>query len=299
MTVKAVADEQSNECQESNGTHNYNQPEADLLTALSHKQSSVHDSLCDSFNTSKAMVELKSLVSIANQYYAAKSKVKTDRPNAVILSKVGAYVTEMMRVFGVFHDSNAEIGAFPTTKAASVIACFNIRRMLMRCLMLEPFRCSEMLCVLLHSQMQVAYIIDEDPKEILKLCDQLRDSELPKLGIQVEDRDDGIALVKLVDADLLLQQRTERIALEAVKSSEKEERKRVMEERERAKFEQGKIPATEYFRTGEYSQWNESGVPTHDFSGVSIGKGKLKKLEREWQSQNERHEAYLLQINKD
>lgn len=38
----------------------------------------------------------------------------------------------------------------------------------------------------------------QDHKEFLKLCDHLRDVELPELGVQLDDQDDGEALVKLV-----------------------------------------------------------------------------------------------------
>ena len=43
--------------------------------------------------------------------------------------------------------------------------------------------------------------------DILKLCDALRDEILPDLGVRLEDREDGAAVVKLVDKETILRER--------------------------------------------------------------------------------------------
>ena len=66
--------------------------------------------LCDSFNTSQVILELKTLVSASNSYYAEKQKRKGERVNTGVISMVAEYVTKMMRVFGVFAVTSDPIG---------------------------------------------------------------------------------------------------------------------------------------------------------------------------------------------
>jgi len=44
-------------------------------------------------------------------------------------------------------------------------------------------------------------------QELLALCDQLRDDVLPELGVRLEDREGGAALIKLDDRETLLKER--------------------------------------------------------------------------------------------
>lgn len=111
VTVKAVLNEQQNDSQNSSGKHNYGHMESELLDTLAKKQEAVHDALCDSFNTPKAMSEIRSLVSTGNQYYLEKTKLKM-RPNAHVLLKYGTYISKMMTIFGVFQDRNPLVGTF-------------------------------------------------------------------------------------------------------------------------------------------------------------------------------------------
>ena len=46
--------------------------------------------------------------------------------------------------------------------------------------------------------------------ELLELCDKLRDEEMVELGVSLDDRSDGKALVKLVDRETLISARNEK-----------------------------------------------------------------------------------------
>ena len=50
-----------------------------------------------------------------------------------------------------------------------------------------------------------------DKKETLALCDRLRDDILPELGVRLEDREGGAALIKLEDREVLLKERQEKL----------------------------------------------------------------------------------------
>ena len=73
------------------------------------RRTAVHAALCDSFNTPVAMLQIRELIAAGNTYYQEKEKAR-QTPNAQILGKIAKYVTKMMRTFGVFPDSNVEIG---------------------------------------------------------------------------------------------------------------------------------------------------------------------------------------------
>jgi hypothetical protein len=63
---------------------------------------------------------LKSLVSSTHIYLDSKSKLK-EKPNTDLLVKVGGYISKMMRVFGVFKDSNPRIGSDSLIQQGMVI----------------------------------------------------------------------------------------------------------------------------------------------------------------------------------
>lgn len=47
------------------------------------------------------------------------------------------------------------------------------------------------------------------------------------------------------------------------------------------------------FRSDEYSEWDESGIPTVDAAGAAVTKNKRKKLVKEWEKQKKRHDEWL------
>ena len=66
----------------------------------------------------------------------------------------------------------------------------------------------------------------EGPKEILQLCDQLRDDILPTLGIRLEDRGKGVESIwKYEDKEVLLKEREQKIQEKIRKEEEKRQRK--------------------------------------------------------------------------
>jgi len=125
-------------------------------------------------------------------------------------------------------------------------------------------------------------------KEILQLCDRVRDVDLWNLGVYLEDRDgDQPALIRLV-AKELRESRVEREERENQKQTAKEQRAREAA----IKADKGRQNHQEMFRTEEYSAWDAEGLPTKDKEGKEITKSKAKKLRKEWEKQKERHDAW-------
>ncbi|OKP00922.1 Cysteine--tRNA ligase [Penicillium subrubescens] len=129
---------------------------------------------------------------------------------------------------------------------------------------------------------------DSAGKDILALCDRVRDIDLFDLGIYLEDRDNLPALVRLVTRDMI-QAREEKEARAKQKLLEKQKR----EQEALKQLEKGKLSHLEMFRTNEYSAWDDEGLPTRDAAGEEITKSRTKKLRKDWERQKKAHEAWL------
>lgn len=124
---------------------------------------------------------------------------------------------------------------------------------------------------------------------ILSLTDRVRDTDLWERDIYLEDREhDEPALIRPVTRELRAARR------------EKEDRDRAKRvaraEREKqaaARAEKGRLSHLDMFRTGEYSAWNEEGIPTKDAEGVDVTKSRDKKLRKDQVAQKKLHEAWI------
>jgi len=128
------------------------------------------------------------------------------------------------------------------------------------------------------------------------LCDKLRDEDLVDLGVSLDDRDDGVALVKLVDREILIKQREEKLEKERQKQLQKEAKQAEAARKRAEKLAKGKTPPNELFKTEEYqklySEWDENGMPTKDIEGKELSKSAVKKLTKLYNNQVKLHEEY-------
>ena len=125
-------------------------------------------------------------------------------------------------------------------------------------------------------------------KEVLSLCDRIRDVDLWSTGIYLEDRDGESALIRPVTRELR--------AARAEKEDRDRQKQMAKEERERqaaAKADKGRLSHLDMFRSSEYSAWNDEGLPTKDRQGAEITKSREKKLRKEWTAQKKLHETWL------
>lgn len=125
-------------------------------------------------------------------------------------------------------------------------------------------------------------------KEILTLTDRIRNVDLWKCDVYLEDRENEPALIRPVTRELRAA-RQEKEDLGRQKQLAKEER----EKQAAAKAEKGRLNHLDMFRTNEYSAWNEEGLPTKDAEGVNITKSREKKLRKDQAAQKKLHETWL------
>ncbi|KAG5291747.1 cysteinyl-tRNA synthetase [Histoplasma ohiense] len=288
-----------------------------LAVALKSAQDAVHQSLCDSFNTAGAMYAISELISKYN--IADKSTIPTKH-----IQEAAMWVTSMVNVFGL----NGSAPPTPTEIGWSGIDIPDAAKpylyplSTMRDSLREAARAKDGISeetlksiveigtaaiqrnsgeaeaeagiyknVLLDFSTKISSLEQTNSisKEILTLCDRVRDVDLFDLGIYLEDRDNQPALVRPISRELI-QSREEKAARALQKQIEKENK----EKEALKKAEKGRISHLDLFRTSEYSAWDEDGLPTRDAAGEEITKSRSKKLRKDWERQKKAHEAWLM-----
>ncbi|XP_045533882.1 cysteine--tRNA ligase, cytoplasmic [Papilio machaon] len=248
--------------------------EQQLAAKLSTVKEQVHAALCDNIDTRSAIDALRELVTACHVYL----RVTPARPSP-LLAAAARYVTDILHVFGAVEGPRGGIG-FPVGDADGL----GLEAAVMPYLeALGTFRAQ------VREAARAAAATD-----VLALCDVLRDSVLPELGVRLEDKADR-TVVKLVSKEELMKEREEKKRIEA----EKQKKKQELLEAQRAKEEQKKIPPSEMFKreTDKYSKFDDKGLPTHDHEGKEVSKGLLKKLQKLQQAQEKKYNEYLASLN--
>eukprot|EP00128_Syssomonas_multiformis_P017345 Colp12_sorted_trinity150504_noHs@2965 len=249
-------------------------PEKDLNAKFTAKREGVHAALLDSVDTPTAMKLMRELVFDVNVYVREQSA-----PNASLLNNIAAYLTRMLKIFGVIETAD-DIG-FPVGGAGSQ----NLEETVMPYLTaFAGFR----------DQVRMRAIAIKD-KEILQACDVVRNETLPELGVRLEDREGG-ATVKLVSKEDLMREKQQKEE-EALK---KAERARQLAEEKEKKLAQARINPQDMFKaeTDKYSKFDDQGIPTHDAAGEELGKKARQKLEKLHAQQAKKHADYLASVAK-
>lgn len=282
-----------------------------LATALEAAKAAVDEQLCDSFNTPGAMNAISELITKYNS--ADKSTL-----NPKDVEAIARFVTSIVNIFGLNGTATAdstEIGwsgiDVPEEAKPYLYPLSSIRDSLRQAARSQggvsfgqvseivdkstvPEETSEAAkpyaSLLSDFRIKVTSLEKSDSlgKDILSLCDRVRDIDLFDLGIYLEDRDNQPALVRPVTRELI-QARQEKAARAQQRLIEKANKEREALQR----LEKGKLSHLEMFRTNEYSAWDEEGMPTRDAAGEEINKSRTKKLRKDWERQKKLHEAWL------
>jgi len=247
----------------------------------------VDAALCDNFDTRSSLNALASLIKECNR-----------RPTAdiMLLRDVACYVERILNIFGAdFSDIKFDKLFYlePSLKApvspndtGSLPSATNLKFV-------------ETLAQFRADIRRISK--NDDPKQsikqILSLCDTMRDRTLPDLGIRLEDREvnDAPYVLKILDPET---QAREKALLEKREHDKqvKEEAARLEKLRLKNKREDKmKVPPSEMFlyQTDKYSKFDSDGIPTHDHTGKEISKSALKKLQRLHAEQVTRYSKYI------
>ncbi|OLL22403.1 putative cysteine--tRNA ligase [Neolecta irregularis DAH-3] len=254
--------------------YQYAKHERNLLNSLDTSQKRLHEALCDNFNTPLAAQILLELVNKTNIYL---SSTRSDA-NICLVTDVSSWIVKILGIFGF------EMSQLGWASAQNAPSSENTVMPYLR--VLSSFR----------DQVRSLSIDKAPHSRILALCDRIRDFDLAELGVSLDDREYGAALIKFVDRQDLVAQREAKFAKEKEKADKKAAMKTAEDAKKRDRLEKGKTVPSEMFKTAEYSQWDNNGIPILDKEGVEVNKSRRKKLIKEWELQKKLHEEYLLSM---
>ncbi|EIM83017.1 uncharacterized protein STEHIDRAFT_141544 [Stereum hirsutum FP-91666 SS1] len=284
-TVKALISQAHADGPALDGKHRFNDAEQDLTQALHKAQDAFRSALSDSYSTPAALDVLRDLVSRTNVYISTRGKDM----NIGVIERIARWIGSMLRMFGLGEGETSEIGWGQEVQEGQ--EGVNREEVLMPYLRtLSAFRDGV-------RQLAIAKG-DGGAKDILALCDKLRDADLIPLGVALDDQEDGKALVKLVSPAELIKARDEKRALLEAKAAKKAADQEAERQKRIQKLEKGRVPPSEMFKPpnvpeGTYGSWNDAGVPLTDGEGKELSKSRGKTLQKDWKKQQQAHEDYL------
>ncbi|KAJ5097397.1 hypothetical protein N7456_008118 [Penicillium angulare] len=287
-----------------------------LLSSLEKAKSDVDAALCDSFNTSAVMRIITDLVTESNS--------ATGLSDQTVIS-IAQWITRITTIFGLDPEgdlnSTERIGwsgldipaqaqpyIYPAAELrdkirnlarsgsldhTSIVKLTEESTVAASTPVVESSKPYDQLLQQFRTDVKDLATKEAPAKDLLALCDQLRDVHLWNLGIYLEDRNNQAALVRPLDK-LLVEARAEQESASAAKAKAKLEKEAKEAEREKELRERAKIDPLQMFRTsGEFSQWDENGIPTVDSAGTEVSKSRRKKLVKDWEKQKKIHEQWL------
>lgn len=286
---------------------------SDLSHALQSAETEMYEALCDSFNTPKATAIISRLVGDFNS--AERSSLSAENARAA-----GQWVTKLVTIFGLNGNASAKsdhIGwsgiDVPLPAKPCIFPLASLRDTLREAARSKEGMSKDTIDTALKSynpedgstdpsSARYASVLQNFKsdaqtigssssnlsKDILSLCDRVRDIDLWNVNIYLEDRESLPALVRPVTAALAAarKEREDRAKQKAI-----EKAKREQEAREKA--EKGKLSHKDMFRTAEFSAWDDDGLPTKMANGDEVAKSRSKKLRKDWERQKKAHEAWL------
>ncbi|RDW75659.1 hypothetical protein BP5796_06480 [Coleophoma crateriformis] len=301
----------------SNDTAN-NQPSPSnpLSIALDKAKKETDDALCDSFNTPLVMQAISNLVTEANSAISNDSNADTTS-----LLSIAHWITRIITIFGLngsVSPNTATIGwegvSIPIPAQPVIYSLSQIRDEVRRQarakavvpevlekLALQPLPATptpenqSYVTAYQTFQTQLKTALAQSvgiETELLQLCDSLRDTVLWDQDIYLEDRDPPLpALVRPLDANMKAARADkERVAEE--KRLAKERRLAEEATKKAAMAEKAKVQPQDMFKTDEFAEWDENGVPTKLKGGDDLPKSRRKKLEKEWKAQKVAHDKW-------
>lgn len=256
--------------------------ETKLLDDLNEAKDNVHIAFCDNLSTPQALKAISELVTKANTYIvAAGSELRIDP-----LLQVTYWITKILNILG-FPSRSDNIG-WEDTESSNVTSSSSVEQVLMPFVKaLSTFR----------DQVRSSAIAKEPYSVFLNATDKIRNADLLQLGVSLDDRTDGQpALIKFLSAsekEELIKFQKDKEQRELEKQAKKLEQLRLKEKQENERLEKSKVSPSEMFKTNDFAEWDEAGLPTRDKDGNEVTKSARKKLQKLYDQQKKLHAEYL------
>ena len=270
-----------------------------LRAALAKAQTAVHRALLDNFDTPTAMGALLELVRRVNEYASGCNAADPARSARVLLvQRCAQFVTKMLRVFGLIGSPADEIGFGAAGDSSSSSSSSSGSGATSSEAVVAP---------ILDAWAQFRTDVRTRARELkdqplLGLCDAIRDDAMPKLGVRLED--DGVAPWKLSTPEEAMRLVRERRANERAAQVRRLEGRRRAAESDYKQWLGFSAAPEAMFAPAEFTIPARAAdgsfvLPTHDAEGKEIGKGRMKKLAKQYENAKKGHEKYLVQAQQD
>lgn len=252
-------------------------PEMALLQALEDTKVSVHNAFADNLSVPAALTAILDLVSKSNIYISEVGKeVRTE-----VLNETASWITSIFRILGfkVNGDSIGWASEDGTAASTEEIALPFVKS-------LSTFR-----------DFVRSKAIEKAPySDFLTATDKIRNEDMVNLGVSLDDRPDGPALVKFLDAREkaeLIAQRDEKEARLAEKEARRIARLEAEEAKKREEEEKAKVKPEDMFKDlPDVAEWDESGIPSKLKDGTPVPKSQIKKFKKQFDVQAKLYEKY-------
>lgn len=267
-----------------------------LLSTLFATRAGVDSALMNDFDTPQALQLVLDLLARTNEYALSRQQRGEASPSEVLWS-VTTYVLEMLSLFGLdgLHAEFAHVQhGFMLHSAAATAST----RQAQQSSDTHGLSGEEMLRSLVRFRAAVREQALLDPRaasnaQILKICDELRNNELPPLGVLVEDLAPGRSIFKQISPEEYAADQAAAAAA-AAQASEKADQLRAKQ----LEYEQlMQIAPVDFFRASaeyqsKYTAFDEQGVPTHDDKNEELSKSQRKKLLKKHEKHIKAYEKY-------
>ena len=267
---------------------NWLEDEYKLDEGLRACQAKVHSSLCDNFDTPSAMEAIFDLISSTNKYMNQQGRTE---PRVMLLKSIALYITKILKTFGLLDDSDG-IGFGGGGETENVVEKY-----------LDAF-------VQFRDQIRLL-AREKGVKELLELCDGVRDEVFVNLGVRVEDRTGQGSLWKLENPELLKKELGEKRAKQREMAAKKRKNKIQELSKELKKWEgvAAVSPEKLFLADERFGKFDDKGFPIELKSGEPLSKGQIKKMTKDLDKHVKAHkqlqekpggaEAYLENLRKD
>eukprot|EP00397_Hematodinium_sp_SG-2012_P012572 GEMP01012745.1.p1 GENE.GEMP01012745.1~~GEMP01012745.1.p1 ORF type:complete len:776 (+),score=217.25 GEMP01012745.1:85-2412(+) len=242
--------------------------EKELNEKIMNVQDRVHEAFCDNFDTPTALQIILELTSECNKYISKKTDEAEVR--ALLLRKAATFVTKILRILGLIESEDvgfAQEGGNKEEFIAPVLDAFAGFR--------DEVRNEAMTL---------------KSKVILEACDSVRDNTMVDLGIRLEDRPGEKSIWKLEDVTTLQLERQEKEFERKQAVSTKIQNKLTQKQKELEKSQKAMVTPEEYWKAQGYTQFNDTGLPTHTPEGEELSKKAAKKVDADIKAHVRVHE---------
>ncbi|KAF5325742.1 hypothetical protein D9611_000393 [Ephemerocybe angulata] len=240
--------------------------ERDLRAKFDDARALFRKALSDSVNTSAAMNAIRTLVSQTSAYMNRPSSTV----DGLLIRGIGRWITQMLEMFGLGNHDESRVGWDSDSTQQSGSSDMDVLLPYLQAM--SSFR-DDVRRISKSKSPSMA-------KELLTLCDRIREDVLPPLGVQLSDRADGAALIKCIPPRLPSDSKAPKVT-DGLADPSHPTQNDPPENSEVHPHNMFKPP----YATGLYGTWDDQGIPLTDAEGLDLSKNLRKKLQKRWKHQ--------------